>query len=71
MICLTTFCLTLIDNFELVPVNTVEQENNTNKLNQVNNVNNNLVHVSQISQTTVIILVNCYKNVDVFFFDIV
>jgi len=31
------------DNLELVPVNTVEQENNMNKLNQVNNVNNNLV----------------------------
>ena len=33
----------LSNDLRLVPVNTVEQENNMNKLNQVNNVNNNLV----------------------------
>jgi hypothetical protein len=33
----------LSNDLRLVPVNTVEQENNMNKLDQVNNANNNLV----------------------------
>ena len=47
------------DNLELVPVNTIEQENNMNKLNKINNVNNNLVQNTTLNM----MLFTCIPNI--------